>query len=243
MGRKRIGVILSEAESYYQERLLRGVMTKAFQLDYDVLIFTSFVKESFLKAVSVGEMQIYDVINYDKLDGVIVLVDTLKMPGLFDKICRDIDEKCHVPVVFIDGSYKDYESIYTRDEIPFMQLTEHLIEVHGCRKILFLSGPLETATTRERLAGYKRALEKHGIEYDPDFVCFDGGFWYDKAAEVANNIIYGRRKKPDAIVCCGDYMAIGVVHEYQKNGLSVPEDMIVAGYDAIDEAIHCAHSC
>lgn len=239
MGRKRIGVILSEAESYYQERLLKGVMTKAFQLDYDVLIFTSFVKVSFLKAVSVGEMQIYDAINYDKLDGVIVLADTLKMPGLFDKICRDIDEKCHVPVVFIDGSYKDYESIYTRDEIPFMQLTEHLIEVHGCRKILFLSGPLETATTRERLAGYKRALEKHGIEYDPDFVCFDGGFWYDKAAEVANNIIYGRRKKPDAIVCCGDYMAIGVVHEYQKNGLSVPEDMIVAGYDAIDEAVHC----
>ena len=49
----------------------------------------------------------------------------------------------------------------------------------------------------------------------------------------------GRCEKPDAIVCCGDYMAIGVVHEYQKNGLSVPEDMIVAGYDAIDEAIHC----
>lgn len=230
---------MSEAESYYQEKLLKGVMTKAFQLDYDVLIFTSFVKQSFLEAVAVGEMQIYDAINYDKLDGVIVLADTLKMPGLFDKICRDIDEKCHVPVVFIDGSYKDYESIYTRDEIPFMQLTEHLIEVHGCRKILFLSGPLEAATTRERLAGYKRALEKHGIEYDEDFVCFDGGFWYDKAAEVANNIIYGRRKKPDAIVCCGDYMAIGVVHEYQKNGLSVPEDMIVAGYDAIDEAIHC----
>lgn len=239
MGRKRIGVILSEAESYYQERLLRGVMTKAFQLDYDVLIFTSFVKVSFLKAVAVGEMQIYDAINYDKLDGVIVLADTLKMPGLYDKICRDIDEKCHVPVVFVDGRYGNYESVYTHDEIPFMHLTEHLIEKHGCRKIMFLSGALEAATTRDRLAGYKRALEKHGIEYDEDLVCFDGGFWYDKAAEVANNIIYGRRKKPDAIVCCGDYMAIGVVHEYQKNGLRVPEDMIVAGYDAIDEAIQC----
>ncbi len=70
---------MSEAESYYQERLLRGVMTKAFQLDYDVLIFTSFVKVSFLKAVSAGEMQIYDAINYDKLDGVIVLADTSGM--------------------------------------------------------------------------------------------------------------------------------------------------------------------
>ena len=155
MGRKRIGVILSEAESYYQERLLKGVMTKAFQLDYDVLIFTSFVKVSFLKAVSVGEMQIYDVINYDKLDGVIVLADTLKMPGLFDKICRDIDEKCHVPVVFIDGSYKDYESIYTRDEIPFMQLTEHLIEVHGCRK----TG--EVFDTKDLLPDMEQVLGRH----------------------------------------------------------------------------------
>ena len=106
MGRKRIGVILSEAESYYQERLLRGVMTKAFQLDYDVLIFTSFVKESFLKAVSVGEMQIYDVINYDKLDGVIVLADTLKMPGLFDKICRAL---CRNP----GGTLKDRVWMYS----------------------------------------------------------------------------------------------------------------------------------
>lgn len=76
---------MSEAESYYQERLLKGVMTKAFQLDYDVLIFTSFVKVSFLKAVSVGEMQIYDAINYDKLDGVIVLADTLKSLGFLTK--------------------------------------------------------------------------------------------------------------------------------------------------------------
>ena len=242
MRRKRIGVILSEAEGYYQTRILKGIMTKAFELDYDVLILTSFVKESFLNDFVHGEKQIYDAINYDKLDSVIVLGDTLKMPGLFEKICKDIDEKCHAPVVFLDRKYKDYESVFTRDELPFMRLTEHLIVEHGCKKILFLSGPEEVATTRYRLAGYKRALTKHGIEIDDDFICFDGGFWYDKAAQVANHIIYGRRKKPDAIICCGDYMAIGVIHEYQKNGLRVPEDMRVVGYDAIDEATACVPS-
>lgn len=239
MKRKRIGVILSEVESYYQTRVLNGIMAKAFQLNYDVLIFSSFVKQSFIAKYEDGEKNIYNIINYDKLDAVIVLGDTIKIPGALEQICSDIETKFNGPVVFLDYKYKDYTTVYTQDELPFMHLTEHLITEHGCKKIMFLSGDLEQASTRERLKGYKRALTKHGIEIDDDLICFDGGFWYDKAAEVANHIIYGRRKKPDAIVCCGDYMAIGVIHEYQKNGFKVPDDMIVVGYDAIDEAIGC----
>lgn len=239
MKRKKIGVIMTEVESYYQAGILKGIMQKSFALDYDVLVFSSFVKESFLKDYQYGEINIFNIINYDILDGIIILAETLKIPGLLDRICKEVDEKFSGPVVFIDYRYKNYDSVYVQDEKPFELLTDHLIEVHGCRKILFLSGDPNVATTQERLQGYKNSLKKHNIEIDDEFICFDGGFWYDKAAQVANHIIYGRRKKPDAIICCGDYMAIGVIHEYQKNGLKVPDDMKVLGYDATDEATAC----
>ena len=137
MVRKKIGVILSKPEEEYPARLLRGIMSKAFELDYDVVIYTSFAKESTLTEYIDGETKIYDLINFDLLSGVIVLLDLIRMSGAKEAILRRIDRECKCPVVFVDSEYKDYDSVFVEDEIPFMKLTDHIIEKHGCKKIMF----------------------------------------------------------------------------------------------------------
>ena len=236
MVRKKIGVILSKPEEEYPARMLRGIMSKAFELDYDVVIYTSFAKESTLTEYIDGETKIYDLINFDLLSGVIVLLDLIRMSGAKEAILRRIDRECKCPVVFVDSEYKDYDSVFVEDEIPFMKLTDHLIEKHGCKKILFLSGPLSVATTKQRLAGYKRSLEKHGMAIDESLISFDGNFWYDGAAQIAHEILDGKRPMPDALMCCGDRMAMVAANVFMEAGMEIGKDILITGYDAFDDA-------
>ena len=238
MIRKKIGVIVSKADDDYPSRMIKGIMTKAFELDYDVMIYSSFAKESTLTDYVEGEKKIFELINFDLLDGVIVLQDTLKIDGLDELIKKRIDNECKCPVVFVDAVYKDYDSVFVQDDKPFENLTDHLIEKHNCKRIFFLSGSYDAATTKLRYQGYKRSLEKHGIAYDDSLVSFEGRFWYDGAAQAAEQILSSGEPLPDAVMCCGDHMAVGAAQVFQRAGLSIPDDIIVVGYDAVDAAVN-----
>ena len=83
---KRIGVIICEAPATYQSELLKGIQSKAYNLGYDVLVFTTFAKNCFHQSFEYGESNIFRLINFEKLDGVIVAGDTLQMRGLKEEL-------------------------------------------------------------------------------------------------------------------------------------------------------------
>ena len=93
--------------------------------------------------------------------------------------------------------------------------------------------------TDERIDAFKAAIEKHGIPFDQDKV-FYGTLWRD-CGEDALDYILGDcakrgKKYPDAILCANDYSAIGVVNACRSRGIEVPGDIIVTGYDGVEEA-------
>lgn len=73
--------------------------------------------------------------------------------------------------------------------------------------------------------------------YVSDTDIFYGGFWIDKPAEIGKMIAEGILSKPDAIVCASDMMAISITNSLIKNGISVPEEVKITGYDAITETL------
>jgi len=111
------------------------------------------------------------------------------------------------------------------------QLVEHLIQVHGKRRILFLRGPLNQEDSDRREAGYKSALAANNIPFDENLV-LNGDFERDIAYEVLNDFLANGKRVPfDSVFSGDDDAAIGVLKALHKHGFQIPEDVAVIGFD------------
>ena len=238
--RKLIGVIISEAEGLYQHKLLKGIISECYSLDYDVAVFSTLIKNTGLPEYKIGEKNIFNLINFDLLDGVIVAGITLAMENLPEEIEYLLMEKGKCPVLYIDKSTIHYPCIYTNDRKSMERITDHLIDIHGYRDIFCLAGEANNISTINRVEGYKDSLEKHKIVIDESRISYEGDFYYPGGEKLARKIINGEIAVPEAIVCISDHMAIGVVDELAKHGLHVPEYLAVTGYDATEESATCS---
>ena len=187
-----------------------------------------------------GEKNIFNLIHFAHLDGVIVAGRTLAMEHLAEEIEDLLHENCTCPVIYVDKESKYYPSVYVEDRKSMEQVTDHLIEVHGYNDILCLAAEQHSPVTTGRVEGFLDSLRKHQISTDEPCVIYESNSHYSGGKRLARRIINGEIKKPEAIVCINDYMAIGLVNELSKLGISVPKDIAVTGYDATDEAAICS---
>lgn len=238
--RKLIGVIISEAEELYQHKLLKGIIMQCYALDYDVAVFSTFIKDTGLPEYKTGEKNIYNLINFDLFDGIIVAGVTLAISQLFQEIENMLLSNCRCPVLYVDKSSEYYPYIITKDRPAMEQVTDHLIEKHGVTDLFCLASIPWAQATIHRVAGFKDSLSKHGIPIEEDRISYEGDFNYSGGEKLARDILSGKIRKPEAVVCINDSMAIGFVNEMARNGVHVPEDILVTGFDNMDEASFCS---
>lgn len=111
--------------------------------------------------------------------------------------------------------------------------TRHLLKL-GHERIGIITGPEEMICSRARLDGYSTALAERGIAVDPELVTVgdfttDGG--YAQAMELLS-----RPDRPTAIFAGSDLQAMGVYEAARQNGLRIPEDLSVVGFDDVQTA-------
>lgn len=111
------------------------------------------------------------------------------------------------------------------------QLVEHLIQVHGKRRIIFLRGPVDQEDSLRREAGYKSALLANGIPVDENLI-LNGDFERNIAYTVMNEFFDQEQQVAfDAVFTGDDDAAIGVLKSLHEHNLRVPEDVAVIGFD------------
>jgi len=106
--------------------------------------------------------------------------------------------------------------------------TEHLIR-HGHRKIACIASSHDIEDTDERLQGYQSALKEHGIELSKSYVEYgepnsDGG-------EVAMTNLLTKSLEITGVVAYNDYMAAGALAALDQNGIDVPQQVSMVGFD------------
>jgi len=115
-------------------------------------------------------------------------------------------------------------------------MTEHLIAL-GHRRIGLIKGSRTSPLTLDRLAGYRKALREAGIRFDKDLVCH--GDFTLKAGFVGASKMLAIADRPTALFCENDEMAIGALKRIREEGLRVPEDISLVGFDDIPMANYC----
>ncbi len=239
--RKVIGCIINNPESQYQSRVLDGLISQCEAYDYDMAVFSPLVDVShFFKEYMEGDQNILNLVNFDYLDAVVVASMPLRAfdGGMesAEKIKNILSRKCKKPVIVMDDSMGDYELVETDDTLAMEEMTDHVLDVHGCNpeKIYILTGREGHLSSLKRITGCERAYAKRNLTLNHDNI-FYGDFWYTGGYALADRIIGGELAVPEAVIVHSDHMAMGVINRLVENGIKVPEDVIVTGYDATQE--------
>jgi LacI family repressor for deo operon, udp, cdd, tsx, nupC, and nupG len=108
------------------------------------------------------------------------------------------------------------------------EVTRHLIDL-GHRRIAHIAGTPHAASSEYRISGYKDALVAAGLPFDPELVV-EGDFSMQSGADAMERLLQ-LETPPTAVFAGNDEMAFGAVKTARSHGLSVPEDLSMAGFD------------
>lgn len=136
-----------------------------------------------------------------------------------------------VPFVLV-GHYPGVFWVAPDDEEGAYQATRHLLEL-GHEAIAHLTGHLHHQAGRDRLRGYRRALEEAGVPYRPELL-LDGDFNVLTAYRAVRRAWEGGVRF-SALFAASDEMALGARAALEDLGLKVPQDVSLVGYDDLPE--------
>ena len=183
---------------------------------------------------------IYELANSSSLDGAIIWTSALSGSVGSDEAAFFTKAKAgEIPVVslgmMVDGcpsvDFDAYSGMYAE--------TEHMITVHGDKRIAFIRGPESHRSAEARLEAYRSALAHAGIGYDASLVSSPVS-WSD-GAEAARELVETRGLVPGrdftALIAASDMLLLSAFRYLESIGVRVPQDLRVAGFNDNDENI------
>ncbi len=182
---------------------------------------------------NIGEYNILELPNLAEFDGIILELTNVANPEVKQRILQKARES-GVPTVSLLEEFDGCFFAGTDNHSAMSSMVEHLIEVHGCRELDFVGGPLDNVENVVRFQAYQDVLKAHGIPYEEERVFFRN--FEIETGVMAFDHFLAQGKLPQAFVCANDNIAVGICHRAEECGYRVPDDFLVTGYDNFDKA-------
>jgi LacI family repressor for deo operon, udp, cdd, tsx, nupC, and nupG len=205
-------------------RVISGAQRAAQAAGYRLLLCDTQGQESI-------ERQFAELVYAYQADGVIQL-------RAFDPFDQSSGSGAMPPIVNVCEVIRQgrHPTISLDNQAAAKAMTEHLLEL-GHRRIGLIKGPKSSPLTRDRVAGYEEALRQAQIPLD-DALVSHGDFTLN-AGYLGASAMLKLDPRPTALFCENDEMAIGALRRIKEEGLRVPQDISLAGFDDIPMAAYC----
>ncbi len=218
-----LGLVISEFEDYAGQ-ITHGMSQAAQHLDYNLVLYVQNMPGQPAKSYEA-------FINSGLINGLLMIV-----PYDYELLVR-LCETHGIAYVLVD-----YEGHAPAANVPTISVTNRkgvldamrYLLVLGHRKIGFITGQMDKASARERLAGYEDALAEAGIARDPSLIV--EGNWTQIGGLETTRVLLERHPDLTAIIGSDDLTAFGAMDAIKDAGMRVGEDISVIGFDDIPQA-------
>ncbi|MDF2155397.1 substrate-binding domain-containing protein [Vibrio sp. CAU 1672] len=226
---KTIGMLVTTSTNPFFGEVVKGVERSCYQKGYSLILCNT----------EGDNERMRDSINtllQKRVDGLILMCSSLEGERI------DVFERYpDIPVVVMDWG----PMLFTSDKIQDNSLrggylaTKYLIDC-GHKDIGCITGPLIKHQAQMRYEGYKRAMNEAGLAFNADWIV-ESDFECEGGYQALNTMI-GRGSLPSAIFVSNDMMAMGVINAANEQGLHIPQDLSLIGYDDIHIAKYMSPS-
>lgn len=172
---------------------------------------------------------IFDLVGSRTVDGIVSISTSLGSYCGPEGMRRFLERYRGLPSCSVGVPIEGVPSVLVDNEGGMKSVVDHLIEEHGCRRLLFIGGPLQNAEAESRLRAYYHALERHGLPLDPALVTT--GTFMHQSGKAAVQRLLDAGVPFDGVVAANDSMALGAIEMIRARGLRTPRDLCVVGFD------------
>jgi LacI family transcriptional regulator len=215
-----IGLIIPDIMQIYFTELCYYISKEAEKNNYNIILSHSYEN-------SEVEAREIEMLLSRRVDG-IILAPSMGTHNI--KYLEAIQQQ--IPLVLIDRYFPSSEAFYSivSDDTEGMYLlAKHILE-RGAQRIAFISGMRDTSVSKERIEGFIRAYNESGISTEKCKIIQSSYFQEDGFAITEKLITDGEITSYDAIVGINDSVALGIIDALYKYNISIPGDILVAGY-------------
>jgi DNA-binding LacI/PurR family transcriptional regulator/signal transduction histidine kinase len=232
-GRLTLGFLTFHEDGDYHNRMMNGIFEAARKHDANIITFNGFSRIMIEQDFEHEMKDLLAVIRKQNLDGLMFI-------GWLDNMVRGFRKELNqfsIPLFSIGAGHEDIPYVYTDGGIYLRELLVHLIQVHGCRRIAFISPQTNSDTLVDnRVQIYLDVMQEYGI-YDPqlyvDTLTMNHvGIHSTLRAQKAMDILLNERLvSMDAIVSSYNDEAVAILKGLQDRGIQVPDDVKIIGYE------------
>lgn len=218
---KTIGLLVTATNNPFFAEVMAGVEQYCQQHQYNLIIATTGGDTKRLQ-------QNLQTLMHKQVDGLLLMCGDSRF-----NVKANIN--ISVPLVVMDWWFTELnaDKILENSELGGYLATKSLIDA-GHKKIGIITGNLKKSLAVNRLKGYKKALLEADIQLNSDWIVeshfdFEGGI-------VGMQKLLSTEDRPTAVFCCSDTIAVGAYQVIHQQGLRIPQDISVIGYDDIELA-------
>jgi diguanylate cyclase (GGDEF)-like protein/PAS domain S-box-containing protein len=181
---------------------------------------------------------VYSAIDPAWVDGIIIPTSSM---GRFVSQ-EEFEEFFHqfkgIPSVSLGASFLDFPTVKPDNIEGMAEAIDHLVQVHGKKKILLFRGKEGHLASSDRQEGYRLGLERNNLEFNEEYI-FKGTLIWEEDSTKFLNFIKEKGVFFDSIVTVNDTSAMNSIAILQHLGYKVPEDVAVTGFQGILDGEFC----
>jgi DNA-binding LacI/PurR family transcriptional regulator/signal transduction histidine kinase/ActR/RegA family two-component response regulator len=209
----------------YQGALRLGIERVCAAEDVDLWVFGG--RNNWIR--SADQHRLFRLLDPSRVQGIVLAAGLIESFTPLEGVLQTLRERCAVPMCAVGQEVPGMPSFVIDNATAAAQTAEHLIRVHGCRRIAVISGPRDHHEARERLRGVSEALRRHGLALDEQSVV-SGQFAVSDGRRAVAELL-ARGCEFDGLLAANDHMALGAIEALRGTARRCPERVAVAGFD------------